>query len=48
MTTLTFYGAAQQVTGSCYLIDTGKHRLLLECGMQQGQDKKKEPEKQRA
>jgi metallo-beta-lactamase family protein len=41
MTTLTFYGAAQQVTGSCYLIDTGKHRLLLECGMQQGQDKKK-------
>ncbi len=38
MATLTFLGAAQQVTGSCYLIDTGKHRLLLECGIRQGRD----------
>jgi len=39
MSTLTFLGAAQQVTGSCYLIDNGKHRILLECGMRQGKDK---------
>ncbi len=37
MATLTFYGAAQQVTGSCYLLDTGKYRILLECGMVQGE-----------
>jgi len=32
MSTLTFLGAARQVTGSCYLVDTGRHRILLECG----------------
>jgi len=37
MTTLTFLGATQQVTGSCYLIESGKHRILLECGMYQGE-----------
>lgn len=37
MATLRFHGAAQQVTGSCYLIDTGQHRILLECGMVQGE-----------
>ena len=36
--TLTFHGAARQVTGSCYLVDTGANRLLLECGMFQGDD----------
>ena len=36
--TLTFHGAAQEVTGSCYLLDTGASRLLLECGMFQGND----------
>jgi len=39
MTTLTFLGGAQRVTGSCYLIDTGKHRVLLECGLRQGGDR---------
>ncbi len=34
--TLTFHGATQEVTGSCYLIDTGANRVLLECGMFQG------------
>lgn len=37
MATLTFLGAIQQVTGSCYLIETGDHRILLECGMYQGE-----------
>jgi len=34
--TLTFHGATRQVTGSCYLIETGRSRVLLECGMFQG------------
>ena len=33
---ITFHGAAQQVTGSCHLLDTGKHKILLDCGLVQG------------
>ncbi|HXF65141.1 MAG TPA: MBL fold metallo-hydrolase [Burkholderiales bacterium] len=33
---LAFLGAAGEVTGSCYLVDTGEIRFLLECGMFQG------------
>jgi metallo-beta-lactamase family protein len=40
---LTFLGAAEQVTGSCYLLDTGAYRILLDCGQFQGS---KETEKQ--
>lgn len=40
MATLTFLGAAQQVTGSCYLIDTGEQKILLECGIRQGEDRR--------
>lgn len=40
MATLTFLGAAQQVTGSCYLIETDKQRILLECGIRQGEDRR--------
>ena len=40
MASLTFYGAAQQVTGSCYLIETANHRILLECGIRQGRDRR--------
>jgi metallo-beta-lactamase family protein len=33
---LTFRGAAAEVTGSCYLVDTGEVKFLIECGMFQG------------
>jgi metallo-beta-lactamase family protein len=33
---LTFLGAAGEVTGSCYLVDTGEVKFLIECGMRQG------------
>jgi metallo-beta-lactamase family protein len=36
MPTLTFLGAAGTVTGSKYLIDTGDHRVLVDCGLFQG------------
>lgn len=33
---IEFLGAAGAVTGSCYLLRTGRHTLLLECGQIQG------------
>ena len=35
---ITFIGAARTVTGSCFLVDTGKRRILVDCGMHQGHD----------
>jgi len=33
---LTFLGAAGEVTGSCFLVDTGEVKFLVDCGMFQG------------
>ncbi|MFM7151967.1 MAG: MBL fold metallo-hydrolase RNA specificity domain-containing protein [Gemmataceae bacterium] len=33
---VTFHGAAQTVTGSMHLVETGKLRILLDCGLYQG------------
>jgi metallo-beta-lactamase family protein len=33
---LSFHGAAGEVTGSCFLVDTGEARFLVDCGMFQG------------
>jgi metallo-beta-lactamase family protein len=32
---ITFLGAARQVTGSCYLLEAGGMRVLVECGLYQ-------------
>lgn len=36
---LTSYGAAEEVTGSCHLIEVGDHKILLDCGLIQGRKK---------
>ena len=33
---IQFCGAADTVTGSCHLITTDKHKILLDCGQFQG------------
>ena len=33
---ITFCGAAGAVTGSCYLVETGRCRFIVDCGMFQG------------
>jgi metallo-beta-lactamase family protein len=33
---ITFLGAAETVTGSCYLVETEQTSFLVDCGMHQG------------
>lgn len=33
---LSFHGAARTVTGSCHLLETGTHKILVDCGLRQG------------
>jgi metallo-beta-lactamase family protein len=37
MPSLTFLGATEQVTGSCYMIEFEEQRIILECGIIQGE-----------
>ncbi|RYD06335.1 hypothetical protein N752_05425 [Desulforamulus aquiferis] len=39
---IQFLGAAQTVTGSCFLVDTGMTRMLVDCGLFQGSKEIKE------
>ena len=36
---LTSYGAAEEVTGSCHLLEIGDRKVLLDCGLIQGRSK---------
>ena len=40
---ITFLGAAKCVTGSCTMIETAQHKVLVDCGMRQGRDEKIAP-----
>ena len=42
MSSLTFLGAAGTVTGSKHLVDTGAHRVLIDCGLFQGEKELRE------
>lgn len=39
---LHFYGAAGTVTGSCFMLETGTVRILVDCGMFQGSKTERE------
>ena len=35
---LSFHGGAREVTGACYLFETAKTKILVDCGLFQGCD----------
>ena len=35
---LSFFGAAHAVTGSCHCLEVGGIKILIDCGLQQGQE----------
>lgn len=35
---IQFLGAAHEVTGSCTLLEVGTHKIMIDCGMEQGSD----------
>ena len=37
---LTFFGAAKAVTGSCHCVEANGHKILVDCGLQQGKDER--------
>ena len=37
---LTFFGAAKAVTGSCHCVEANGHKILVDCGLQQGRDER--------
>jgi len=39
---LTFHGAARTVTGSCYLLEAGGSRVVIDCGLFQGSKTERE------
>ena len=39
---LSFHGACRSVTGSCFLVETKRTRVLVDCGMVQGSKTEKE------
>lgn len=39
---IRFFGAAGSVTGSCHMLDTGKFKFLVDCGLFQGSNEIKE------